>query len=562
MDQIEHLHDLRGALQAAKLDLPTPSAGQADVLRSRVIRRLDDHVVPRLEAADAPLLAVIGGSTGAGKSTVLNSLVGAPVAASSPVRPTTRRPLILHHPGDAHWFDTARILPSLTRVRVAGDASATAPAPDDGGIELRASAALPPGMAVLDAPDLDSVVETNRSLARQLLDAADLWVFVTTAARYADAVPWEVLAQAGERDIAVAVVLNRVPPGAMDAVSSDLRRLMAERGLDQAPLFGIEEQELTDHLLPGHIVEPLRSWLDSLGADALTRAEVAKRTLAGAIGQLLLGTDDVSAELTAQDRAVQAANERLDTQVAQALERLKIATADGTLLRGEVLSRWQDVVGAADFTRKLGEGVSRLRDRLTAALRGRPAPIAPVEDALEAGLALLVREEFHRVREDAEDSWRSDPATSALVNDTPPAHSSEIDERALELTRSWQRDLLAMVRTQGGSRRTSARVMAVGVNVVGVALMMVIFASTGGITGAEVGVAGATAAVAHKLLEAVFGDQEVRNMAVRAREMLLDRVKEGLNESVEPLRVRLPGPSGVDEVRRARSAVAKDWGTR
>ena len=39
---------------------------------------------------------------------------------------------------------------------------------------------------MLDAPDIDSVVQ-NRQLASQLLAAADLWLFVTSAARYADA---------------------------------------------------------------------------------------------------------------------------------------------------------------------------------------------------------------------------------------------------------------------------------------------------------------------------------------------------------------------------------------
>ena len=43
--------------------------------------------------------------------------------------------------------------------------------------------------------------------------------------------------------------------------------------------------------------------------------------------------------------------------------------------------------------------------------------------------------------------------------------------------------------------------------------MVVIFASTAGLTGAEVGVAGGTAVVGQKILEAVFGDQAVRRLA-------------------------------------------------
>ena len=56
----------------------------------------------------------------------------------------------------------------------------------------------------LDSPDFDSVLTENRALRRQLLAAADAWLFVTTAARYADAVPWELLQAARERGTALA----------------------------------------------------------------------------------------------------------------------------------------------------------------------------------------------------------------------------------------------------------------------------------------------------------------------------------------------------------------------
>ena len=78
-------------------------------------------------------------------------------------------------------------------------------------LQLVPHPALPAGLALLDAPDIDSVVVGNRELAAQLLAAADLWLFVTTAARYADAVPWELLHTAQRRGTALAVVLR---PGA------------------------------------------------------------------------------------------------------------------------------------------------------------------------------------------------------------------------------------------------------------------------------------------------------------------------------------------------------------
>ena len=88
------------------------------------------------------------------------------------------------------------------------------------------------------------MVESNRELAGQLLAAADLWVFVTTAARYADAVPWDLLRTAQERGTALAVVLDRVPPEAVGEVAADLAGMLQRAGLAGARLFVIEERPL------------------------------------------------------------------------------------------------------------------------------------------------------------------------------------------------------------------------------------------------------------------------------------------------------------------------------
>ena len=71
------------------LPLPLPGAEEQRKVADEIIRQLDDYVMPRLETIDAPLLAVVGGSTGAGKSTLVNSLVGREVSAPGVIRPTT-----------------------------------------------------------------------------------------------------------------------------------------------------------------------------------------------------------------------------------------------------------------------------------------------------------------------------------------------------------------------------------------------------------------------------------------------------------------------------------------
>ncbi|WP_254872920.1 GTPase [Schaalia sp. Marseille-Q2122] len=387
---------------------------------------------------------------------------------------------------------------------------------------------------MLDAPDVDSVVDENRALARQMLDAADLWVFVTTAARYADAVPWSVLAPAAARGVLVAIVLNRVPPGAGEQVAADLARLMGAQGLGRAPLFVIEEHALEDARLSDSDIAPVREWLESQSADAQTRAEVAQRAVAASVAQVIHSAQEVRAAQEAEAALRERSRQLVDHAVDAALLRLADSTADGTLLRGEVVARWQEIVGAADFTRSLTRTVATVRDRITSYLTGKPAPVAPVEDALEAGLSTLIEDELMRLREDAEGAWRADQWLSRLLPVAVAAPNAR--ELAVDVTHRWQAELLEIVRTQGASKRTGARIMAIGVNVVAVALMIVIFASTGGITGMELGVAGASAAVSQKLLEAIFGDQAVRTMTKRAQELLREHLAQAAEAMVAGLR--------------------------
>ena len=219
-----------------------------------MVDQLEDYVLPRLMTLEAPLLTVVGGSTGAGKSTLVNSLIGSRVTAPGVLRPTTRSPVLVHHPDDANWFGQDRLLPDLERVHHSTD--------DPDALQLVPSDALPPGLAILDAPDVDSVEERNRLLAAQLLAAADLWLFVTSAARYADQVPWGFLKQAAERSTSVAIVLDRTPEEATQTVATHLARMLASRGLKDSPLFVVAEGKVDDEgLLPADHVAEIRAWL-------------------------------------------------------------------------------------------------------------------------------------------------------------------------------------------------------------------------------------------------------------------------------------------------------------
>ncbi len=535
------LTELRAAVAQVRLPLPLPGTEEQRKVADEIQRQLDDYVMPRLATIDAPLLAVVGGSTGAGKSTLVNSLVGREVSAPGVIRPTTRAPVLVHHRSDAAWFTDDRILPGLAR--------STGASKDSRALQLIVDDSIPPGLAILDAPDIDSVVLQNRQLAAQLLAAADLWLFVTSAARYADAVPWGYLRAAADRSAAVAVVLDRVPPRAMTEVPPHLGQLMSERGLGDSPLFAVPETTVdAEGLLPASAVQPIRGWLAALAADQASRAEVVHQTLDGAIAALAAKGPELARSVDEQIEVIEQLRAEVDRSYSEAVRTVQVQTADGTLLRGEVLARWHEFVGTGEFFRALEQKVSWLRDRVMATLKGEPAGAGNLKVAVESGLESLLREEATAAAERAEASWRANAAGRALLEsaDADLSRSSpEFDREAERAIRDWQGAVLDLVADEGMSKRSRARFYALGVNGVGVALMIVVFAHTGGLVGAEIGVAGGTAVLAQRVLEAVFGDQAIRRLAQTAKDDLDARVQALLADELVRYHMILNG-LGVD----------------
>ena len=538
----------------------------ARTLLAAMARQLDDYILPRSASVDNPLTIVVGGSTGAGKSTLVNTLLGEPLTQSGAIRPTTRHPVLLHRAEDEAALSPERFLPTLPRTRTSGMNAGSQALPGLDPKIARAlipitTSALPQGIALIDAPDIDSVSEENRTLAKELLSAADLWLFVTTANRYADAVPWELLHEAAARSIAIAVVLNRVPEGDEEAIENDLRRMLDEAGIHAVLIHTVTEQPRDESgMLAPVSLAPLTLWIRELGADAPARAAIARQTLAGAV-ETLAGNLQV---LAAEQARQQAAHHSLATIAAEeyedALTTIDGALSDGSLLRGEVLSRWHDFVGTGDFFRSLDSTIGRLRDRVGSALRGQPAAAQKVEDALESGIHAVVLDAAARASENTRTRWRASRAGRSLLArlDAPQAVSvapqtasvapeqnaeakgevqsaEDIFSAAVaEQIRLWQGAVLEMIREEGTDKRKRARFLSLGVNATAVMLMVAAFSLTGGITGIEAGIAGGSGVVGTKLLESIFGEDAVRRMATRARTDLLERMADLLTEHAQP----------------------------
>jgi energy-coupling factor transporter ATP-binding protein EcfA2 len=503
-DRLADLAEQRLALAPAN-----PAAHE----RARQLRdHLEGFVRPRAADLDAPLLVLLLGPTGAGKSSLLNTIAGAEVSRAGVLRPTTREAILYASESDAE-----KIL-SGARLRLAStDRIVHAVAP-----------ATSTGVAVIDAPDIDSVERDNRELADLLLEACDLCIFVTTATRYADLVPWQVLHRAQERGLPLVVLLNRVPADERDreVVLADARRLLADAGMREADntldLIAVTEGDIDPRVngLAREKVRPLLDRIEQLATESAERKAVAVDSLAGAVRGLAPLVHNVADDLEHEAIDAEALRRIAETSYADELAVLSRSLRSGVLLRGEVLRQWHDFVGADQITRFVSSGLGRLRGLLLTAFRGSPtAPVAMVEKEVAGTLeALALRHATDAARRTAT-AW-SDRSDAAVLIDRDPTLWSASDgfgPAIREGLAAWMRATIDDVRTGGGRKKAVAQVAALGVNVVGVAVMLGVFVHTAGITGAEVGIAAGTAFLNQKLLEALFGERAMEQLIEQAR---------------------------------------------
>ncbi|UYM04250.1 GTPase family protein [Solicola gregarius] len=505
---------LREAVGSASLGLETDDAVTLRELRSTTVDQLEDYILPRLVQLDAPLLTVVGGSTGAGKSTLVNSIVGQAVSEVGVLRPTTKSPVLVHHPLDAEWFAPERILPDLERT--------SSPSAGPGAMHLVATELLPRGIAILDAPDVDSVDRENRALAGQLLAAADLWLFVTSAARYADQVPWEFLQGAGKRGASVAVVLDRTLPDAALEVRGHLARMMSARGLRDSPLFIVPETDLDeDGLLTRGVIGEVRRWMHDLASDDTARTSVISQTLDGAIRQTVFSSHEIADAVAAQEEAAGELRTQVERGYRQAEADVMRAVSDGSLLTGEVGARWQSFVGTGEFMRSLEEKVGRIRERMVNSFRGRRSAAIDVSEAVEQTLGTVLVQYAEQAAERVDRSWAASTAGHALLENADVAldrATPEFRSRAAWAAREWQEWTRSLVRAEAAEKRLSGGFLALGVDGVAAALAMVVFTQQATTTDP-------TTAAARQLLDSILGEQTVTTLAKTAESELHRRVR-------------------------------------
>ena len=435
------LVQLRGALQDAAAAARRSRARRRSARsRTEMVDQLEDYVIPRLMTIDAPLLAVVGGSTGAGKSTLVNSLVGRRVTEPGVLRPTTRSPVLVHHPDDAQWFGQDRLLPDLERVDRATDRPGRAPAG-------RRRHACRPGWRSSTPPT------STRSRSRTAPSppscsppptcgcssprprATPTRCRGTSCARPPSAPPRSRSCSTAPRAEAV------------DTVSTHLARMLASRGLKDSPLFIVTEgagrrrraaagrggrrDQALARLARRRRRGP-RRW--SSGRPWTARSARSP----GAPTPSPTPPTSRSPPSSGCARTPTRRTTTRSTQVDEASRRRHPAARRGAGPLAGVRRHRRAAASARDR-------VGWLRDRLVNAVKGKPQQAERVTVAVESGLETLILEHAEAAAERAAASWQALAPGQALLADAGEdlgRASRDFRRRAERAVRDWQQDVL------------------------------------------------------------------------------------------------------------------------
>ncbi|WP_158277132.1 ABC transporter [Serinibacter arcticus] len=420
--------DLVDHLEQVSFPLDLPDAPRARELRERVLAQITTHLLPRLREAATPTILVVGGPTGAGKSTLVNTLAGTEVSPAGVLRPTTRRPVLVVNPADAEKIADHPVAARADVVTADG---------------------IPAGIALLDAPDLDSVDEDNRRLAVELVETADMWLFVTTATRYGDALPWGILDVVRQRGVSIGVVLDRVASDVLDEVRRDLLQRLVASGFGSVPLFVVPDAGPVDGPLPvGHVRE-VAQWLSLLATRAAAQG-VAARTVRGVWRPLQAEVRELLEAVQAQATAAEELQHAATTAVAPVLDGLAGQLTDGALADGGPTTRWLALAGARGPLEPLAHEVRGFLARRRAAKGG--VERATALDVLRREVARSFTDVVGRTAATAEGAVRrawqeSGAGTSLAATRAPAATATERADRLREAWGGWLADAGALVPT-------------------------------------------------------------------------------------------------------------------
>ncbi|EKO40020.1 MAG: putative GTPase [Solidesulfovibrio magneticus str. Maddingley MBC34] len=248
-----------------------------------------------LTHAAEPFLFVVVGEVKAGKSSLINALLGAQVTDVAPD-------------------------PCTDRIRVIGRQETVAKAPS-GDLVVRVAVDNPllDGLAIVDTPGVDSIIDRHQEITEAFIPRADLALFTFSVLNPYSRSAWEffdLVAGAWGRRVAFALTMADLASREQIAVNTGrLRELARERGVEEPVVFLISsEKSHTDPEAGG--IEALRRHIRELtagGGHFAGKLDATRRSALRLLQELGDSLDERGRELAADSAEADRIRSRLDT---------------------------------------------------------------------------------------------------------------------------------------------------------------------------------------------------------------------------------------------------------
>jgi hypothetical protein len=330
--------------------------------------------------------------------------------------------------------------------------------------------------------------------------------------------------------------------------------MLHANGLHDVRRFIVPETMLTEGRLPAEVGAPIWDWLSDTARREDRRVAVLTQTMSGVLDSFRSRVPALADHVGQQLAARRQLRESVDAAYESTLDEFDAAGKDGSLLRGEVLARWQDFAGTGDLQRILqrrGRGGGKQKKQRM------PARARALKEALATSLESLIVATADRAAELVVTAWRGQPAGAQLLADIDAvnrrdgaedfvataladlgvataagAAGSRQDSAALarataglpplaaRAVASWQQHVLQLVRAENVTKRSVARVASFDEESLALVL------SIGVLSYEAADDAGADGAfpVPQQMLTELFGAGLLRDMGSRIRQDLSERV--------------------------------------
>jgi hypothetical protein len=179
-------------------------------------------------------------------------------------------------------------------------------------------------------------------------------------------------------------------------------------------------------MLPADAYQPIRDWLTETATQADRRVAVLSQTMSGVLDTFKTRVPAMAAHVEAQVVLRGELRRAAETAYQGAFDEAGTGLMDGTLLRGEVLARWEDCMVGGDLRPRRGAKPAKSAGRKGKRARRGPSRPAALNTALRSAVESFIVSVADRAAEAVEASWRADPAGAVLLTDAAAEKARDV----------------------------------------------------------------------------------------------------------------------------------------